>query len=67
MNAAPGRASGFGMNSMNGTDPQMELDGEQPGSLVHRAMHGVAGFIRERGLLIGDNLPGKLSSPTGWV
>ena len=53
------RLAGVPMNSVNGTEPQMELDGEQPGSLVHRAMHGVAALIRERGLLIGDNLPGE--------
>ena len=38
---------------------QAEVDGEQAGSLVHRAMRGIAEFIRERDLLVGDKLPGE--------
>jgi GntR family transcriptional repressor for pyruvate dehydrogenase complex len=47
------------MNSVSAILPPVEADGEQSGSLVHRAMHGIAAFIRERGLVVGDRLPGE--------
>jgi GntR family transcriptional repressor for pyruvate dehydrogenase complex len=47
------------MNPVNEAAPRAEQDSDPPGSRVHHAMHGIATFIRERGLLVGDKLPGE--------
>ena len=38
---------------------QTELETDQAGSLVHRAMHGIAAYIRGQDFVIGDQLPSE--------
>ena len=40
-------------------DPQTDFDAKQSGSLVQRAMHGIAAFIREQGFVVGNQLPSE--------
>jgi DNA-binding FadR family transcriptional regulator len=47
------------MGSVGFVIPQAEADSERSGSLVHRAMHGIAALIREQGMVVGDRLPGE--------